>query len=799
MPLTLVHAVQALAASHGDRPAFIFLGDGETESGRLTYAQLESQAGSIATQLQTDDLLGQPVLLAYPPGLDFVAGLLGCWMAGAIAVPCYPPQLDRNRDRLAGILAATEPRVVLTTGGVKRQLERWADPIPRLKTIPYLVTDDLPAVQSGPLRPIRPEDPALIQFTSGTVDQPKGVLLTHAQLLANPTYAARSLGFDAWPAAPVGVSWLPPYHDMGLVGFLFMGLMIGGTGILMPPTAFLHRPFLWLQAISRYRAIYSLAPTFAYDLCVERIPPAQRTALDLSQWQVAVVGAEPVRAETLARFADAFAPSGFQPSAFFPGYGLAEAALVVTSGRSDSLPTVLSVDADALAAGHVTPPQPGKTARQIVGCGRPLADHQVIIVDPDTRQPCPPDRIGEIWVAGPSVGVGYWRQPQATAETFHARLASHQDSNDKIEEFASSDANGGHLRMPNSATHQSSVARTIVSESENLFVETRSSRVRDLAGASQDLLWQTRRVTDPARATDLQIAPVEEAGPWLRTGDLGFLHGNSKPHPSPPQIGEGTDHAHRAHIYGDPAPPPPWGRLGGGELFITGRIKDLIIIRGRNVYAQDVERVAAASHPALQENGCAVFGLPTQSGEGLTVVAEVRPDQRGVGIDEVAAAVRRAIAQTFNVELHALGLLRPGHLPRTTSGKIRRAHCRQKIQDQTLPLLGWKQLTPSAEKEQSMEENPKPQSRLHKQMTLAVRLKMGEILDMDPAGLDLNHSIQELGLGSLQAAALRYELEDTFDLAVPDDLYRQDATVAEFLAALAAWAEGQQAKAGHPS
>ncbi len=181
------------------------------------------------------------------------------------------------------------------------------------------------------------------------------------------------------------------------------------------------------------------------------------------------------------------------------------------------------------------------------------------------------------------------------------------------------------------------------------------------------------------------------------------------------------------------------------------------------------------------------------------MVAEVRPDQRGVGIDEVAAAVRRAIAQTFNAELHALGLLRPGHLPRTTSGKIRRAHCRQKIQDQTLPLLGWKQLTPSAEKEQSMEENPKPQSRLHKQMILVVRLKMGEILDMDPAGLDLNHSIQELGLGSLQAAALRYELEDTFDLSVPDDLYRQDATVAEFLAALAAWAEGQQAKAGHPS
>jgi len=396
---------------------------------------------------------------------------------------------------------------------------------------------------------------------------------------------------------------------------------------------------------------------------------------------------------------------------------------------------VLSVDADQLATGHVTAPQPGAAIQQIVGCGRPLADHQVVIVDPDTRRPCPPDQIGEIWVAGPSVGMGYWRQPQATEETFHARI-------------------------------------------------------------------------------------VGETGLWLRTGDLGFLHGNSKPHPNPPQvsirpfgllnprIGEGTDRAYRASDDGDPAPPPPWGRLGGGDfiaapnddqLFITGRIKDLIIIRGRNVYAQDVERVAVASHPALQENGCAVFGVETPTGEGLTVVAEVRPDQRDVGIDEVAVAVRRAIAQAFNVEQHALGLLRPGHLPRTTSGKIRRAHCRQELQHRALPLLGWKQFTPSAEKEQNMEEETKPQSRLHKQMILAVRLKMGEILGEDPAGLDLNHSIQDLGLGSLQAAALRYELEDTFDVTVPDDLYRQDGTVADFLAALAAWAEGAQGEAGDPS
>lgn len=675
---TLVRWAQDHGAARGDQTAYAFLADGQRQSAHLTYRQLDQQARQIAGRLLDQGLQGKPLLLLLGPDLDFVIALLGALYAGAIAVPWYPPSLDRNRDHLAAVLAAADAGALLTMKETARQLARWDDLAPWLQTIPQLVMDDL-LTQPGEspdgqdLPTIAPEQTALVQFTSGTVTQPKGVPLTHRHLLANLTVTARNLGFEPGDHGHVGVSWLPPYHQMGLVGGILLNILMGGEGILMPPAAFLRRPLSWLEAISEHRAIYSPAPNFAFDLAVERTTPEQRAALDLSCWRWAMTGSEPVRAQTLERFAQAFGVSGFQAAAFQPGYGQAESTLVISMGRHTSLPITREVDGEALAAGRIADPLPTRPTRTLVGCGRALAGHRILIVDPQSRQPCAPEQVGEIWVAGPSVAQGYWVTTQMADAPFGASLAG-----------------------------------------------------------------------EP------------EAGFFLRTGDLGFVE--------------------------------------NGQLFVTGRIKDLIVIRGRNLYPQDIEAAVEASHPALQPHGAAAFGVEEPDGEALWMVAEVRLEFRHRPPEDLFPAMRAAVARTFQVELSACGLLRPGHLPRAASGKISRLHCREALQCDGLSLLAWHQIHPVSQEEKSV--SAMGNSRLHRQMALAARLKLGEVLGVDPATLDLDQSIQAMGLGSLQAAALRYELEETFDIRVPDALYQEEASVADFLRRLVVWVEEANSERG---
>ncbi|MFY9826635.1 MAG: fatty acyl-AMP ligase, partial [Thermoanaerobaculia bacterium] len=563
-----------LRARAEERPrqvAFTFLAaDGQTEAGRLTYAELDGRARVVAAALREVVAPGERALLLYPPGLDFIVAFFGCLYADVVAVPAYPPRPnDRSHTRLRAIARDAEPRVALTTAAALSGLAGLTAVVPELAAVRFIATDELAVSIPGP-PPCEPdpESIAFLQYTSGSTAQPKGVEVTHANLLHNERMIGAAFAQDE---SSVVVGWLPLYHDMGLIGTVLQPLHAGGRCVLMSPVAFLQRPLRWLEAISRYRGTTSGGPNFAYDLCVRKATPealAGLHALDLASWRVAFNGAEPVRAETLERFAETFAPCGFRPEAFYPCYGLAEATLFVAGGVPGRRPRVAEVDAAALERNDLVPVVPEKSpgARRLVSSGQAWMGQRIVVADPETGAVCPPNRVGEIWIAGPSVARGYWRNPEATARDFKARLA----------------------------------------------------------GADGD-------------------------GPFLRTGDLGFV--------------------------------------AGGELYVTGRLKDLIILRGRNHYPQDLERTAEGSHPDLRPGNAAAFAVETGGEERLVIALEVERRRRD-GLEEVTEAVRRAVAEEHEVMAWEVVLLRAGSLPKTSSGKVQRGLCRRQYLAGDLAVLG---------------------------------------------------------------------------------------------------------------
>jgi acyl-CoA synthetase (AMP-forming)/AMP-acid ligase II len=559
---TLVEVLRLQAAKQPDRWAFTFLHSGEVEEARWTYADLDRRARTIGAALQQHGAAGERVLLVYPPGLEYVAGFMGCLYAGAIAVPVYPPdplRLDRTLPRLAAIMQDARPSTALTLSPFLMIAQSLFTRSPELQCAQWIATDALRDETAGQWREpgVTCESLALLQYTSGSTATPKGVMLTHGNLLHNSRIIYHA--FDH-TAESRGVIWLPPYHDMGLTGGILQPLYGGFPVVLMSPLDFLQKPFRWLQAISKYRATTSGGPNFAYDLCVRKVTLKQREPLDLSCWQVAFNGSEPVRAETLERFAAMFAPCGFKRAAFYPCYGLAEATLIVSGGAHDALPVSLTVRGDALEAHQVINASAGEPgARTLVGCGSTLLDQEITAVSTKTLTRCAPDQVGEIWVRGPSVAQGYWRRPTETQQTFQAHLA--------------------------------------------------------------------------------EIGQ----GLFLRTGDLGFMK--------------------------------------DGELFVTGRLKDMIIIEGRNLYPQDIEAAVEASHPAFRPGCCAAFAVDVASKERLVVVAEVdhrRSSAQGTALtpQEMIKAARRAISEQHEVMTHDLVLLQSGSIPKTSSGKLQRHACR---------------------------------------------------------------------------------------------------------------------------
>jgi acyl-CoA synthetase (AMP-forming)/AMP-acid ligase II len=572
---TLVELLRWRAQRHPDRRACGFLADGENETARLTYSDLDRQARAIAVALRNCQARGELALLLYPPGLEFVAAFFGCLYSGTVAIPAYPPhpaRLSRTLPKLEAIVKDARPILALTTEDLLSKKGEIFEQSPVLQSMQWLATDrledSLADEWTDPV--VGAETLAFLQYTSGSTASPKGVMVSHGNLLHNSALIHR---FFETSETSRGVFWLPFYHDMGLVGGILQTLYCGGTATLMSPLTFLQHPVRWLQAISRTRATISGGPNFAYDLCARKVTAEQRASLDLSSWRLAFNGAEPIRGETLEKFEAAFAPCGFQREAFYPCYGLAEATLMVSGGKKSAPPVVRGFDEEALKEKRAVKVGTGSNnAKSLVGCGKAPPNQEIAIVDPETLKQLPEGRIGEIWVSGPSVAQGYWNRPEETSRTFEAFL-----------------------------------------------------------GGSGE-------------------------GPFLRTGDLGFLK--------------------------------------GGELFVTGRLKDLIILEGRNHYPQDIELTVERVHPALRPHCSAVFLADVSGKERLIAVAEVEPrylrrTSKGNGkcnsngeerplLDptEVSRAVRRAVAEDHDIQVYAVSLLRPGRIPKTSSGKIQRHACR---------------------------------------------------------------------------------------------------------------------------
>ena len=570
---SLIELLRRRAESRPDRRAYAFLTDGETSEVSLTYGELESRARAVAAWLQSSGASGGRVLLLYPPGLDFVAAFFGCLYAGAVAVPVYPPRVNQGLARLQSIVRDAEPSGLLTTSSsLSRGAALFGEASP-LKNLWRVATDtlgdDIAARWQEPA--VGGETLAFLQYTSGSTSEPKGVMVSHANLLHNMGMMERACEHTEDSSF---VSWLPLYHDMGLIGNVLQALYFGAMCVLMPPPAFLQRPLRWLQAISRYKAHTSGGPDFAYEMCVRRVTAEDRATLDLSSWEAAFNGSEPIRSETIERFAAAFAPCGFRREAFFPCYGLAEATLFVSGGPKKSAPVTLPLLSSELKQNRVafTADDGGGDVQTLVGCGQTLAGQRAVVTNPETLVPCAAEEVGEIWLSGPSVARGYWNKPEETARYFHAR---HADTGD---------------------------------------------------------------------------------GPYLRTGDLGFIK--------------------------------------DGELFITGRLKDLIIVRGLNHYPQDIELTVQECLPALRAASGAAFSVEAGGEERVVVVQEAVPRHKGLDLRAIIKTIREAVALKHELQLYTVVLIAAGSIPKTSSGKIRRRACR--AMSQSRPKRWQPRHTPNA-------------------------------------------------------------------------------------------------------
>jgi|694.fasta_scaffold12784_6 8-amino-7-oxononanoate synthase len=680
---TLVDLLRQRAAYRPHDRAFTFLVDGENEELHVSYAELDRKARAVGGWLMDRGMTGKRVLLLYPSGLDFIAAFMGCLYGGAIAVPAYPPRKNRSVERIEAIASDADASVALTTRDVLDRFDGLKATAPSLEHLVWKVDTELePHWADRWERPeIDGDTLAFLQYTSGSTGTPKGVMLSHENLLHNSLRIMQAFEITR---SQSGVFWLPSFHDMGLIGGILVPLYGGKFNVLMSPVSFLQRPLRWLQAISRYRATISGGPNFAYELCVRKTTPEQRAQLDLSSWSLAFNGAEPVRAETIEAFCEAFAVSGFRREAFYPCYGLAESTLMVTGGMKFEQPVIRAFDAGAIETGTAQGrPVNASGTRLLVGSGRELDGQDVLIVDPQTCEPLAPGRVGEIWVSGPSVAQGYWNRPDASRETFGAML----------------------VQPPQ----------------------------------------------PPAGHGVTKWRPND--GPYLRTGDLGFFD--------------------------------------DGELFVTGRLKDLIIVRGRNHYPQDIEHAVEEASDLVRAGSVAAFAVDVEGRERVVVVAELERGRReGGAIDAAFEAIRAALAREHEVAVEAIVLIRPNSIPKTSSGKIQRHACRKQFLDGSLEVVeqhvGWLQAAAPAVMRTSVEATPprlarqrpvgesgralRPDRELPQDVVETVFDHVRRIAKERAGTLTLDTNIVELGLDSLERMEIVASLEEAFGGRFPEQV-----------------------------
>jgi acyl-CoA synthetase (AMP-forming)/AMP-acid ligase II/alkylation response protein AidB-like acyl-CoA dehydrogenase len=554
---TLVDMLRQQAERNGSGLAFTLLEESlvEKPSLSLTYAELERRARAVAAELQAAGAAGDRALLLFPAGLEFLVGFFGCLYAGVIGVPAPPPEASRAKrtgPRLRAITEDCAASWVVTTSAINEMAGALniGD-----RPLRVLATDrvDLERAQDWREPRLDPSAAAYLQYTSGSTTAARGVVITHRNLVTHSEELRAACGYDA---DSVTVTWMPNFHDYGLVEGLIVPLANGTPCYVMSPFSFVKRPSSWLKALSRYRGTHSQAPNFAYDYCARRVSAPERAGLDLSSWKMAGNGAEPINPRVLDSFYRTFQDCGFRWEAFSPAYGLAEATLQVSSTPAGEAPVIGQFRAEALEAGRVERAEEGDPAtRAVVACGRPFGSVRVAIVHPETQRRCGPEEVGEVWVSGLAVADGYWERPSETKEIFQAVTAD------------------------------------------------------------------------------------EGSGPYLRTGDLGFLD--------------------------------------DGRLFIIGRLKDLIIIRGTNHAPQDIEWTAQEAHSSLRPENVAAFSVIVDGEERLVVVQEVeRGLAPGKEADAAVEAIRRAISAGHELDTYSVALVRRGTLPKTASGKIQRRAAR---------------------------------------------------------------------------------------------------------------------------
>ena len=655
---TLVELLRLRASEDGARGAYRFLPGEKRGEQRITYAELDVRARSIAVAVAERAKKGDRALLLVPPGLDYIAAYFGCLYAGVIAVPAYPPNPRRPDARIPVIVEDCEPSVAITTTALLSRLESWRGDSARLKSLAWVTVDDVRADPEGWKRPaLSGEDVAMLQYTSGSTAAPKGVMLTHRNLMHNLSLIRAACSVADAPD-DVGVFWLPPFHDMGLIGGILEPCYLGRSVVLMPSATFLQRPLSWLEAMSQYKVSTSAAPNFAFDLCVDRIKPEETRGLDLSGVRTVFHGAEPIRADTIDRFSRAFADVGFRREAFLPCYGLAEASLFVSGGTWGHGPYTLDVSRAGLEQKRVEQARAGDRLR-LVASGTPAGGQQVRIVDPEARQDCGERRIGEIWVRGDSVARGYWKRPEETRAAFGAQLAGGSES-------------------------------------------------------------------------------------FLRTGDLGFLD--------------------------------------DGQLFVTGRLKDLIILAGRNYYPQDLELAAERSHPSLRPGHAAAFAIEQDSGpERLAIVLEVTRHHPESESEAVFSAVRRALADREGVLPDLIVLVRQNSVPRTSSGKVQRRATRAMLIEGRLDVVAR-----SSERIDDVALLTGARAESSGSVEAWLRRWVADELQIDIASVDPTASLREYGLDSVAAVRLVTELEQVLGHRVDVALLWRERSIRSLSRALEA-------------
>ena len=617
---TLVDLLADRAAAMALRTGYVYLADGEEEARRFSYLDLFQRARAIAAQLQVRPVR-DPVLLLYGAGLEYIAAFFGCVLAGVPAVPVVGSR-SRRRSTLETIATDCGATIVLCD-----RLSRPAG-APGIARATVIATDDLaedlgsvwhrPAISSSGI--------AYLQYTSGSTGVPRGVIVTHENVLSNLRYIDMDFKHDE---RSVAVSWLPHFHDLGLVYGILAPLYGAFRCIILSPESFAQQPLRWLRAISRWKGTHSAAPNFAYEICARQSLRSNICGLDLSTWRVACTGAEPISAATLDRFAEKFECCGFSRTAFFPAYGLAEATLKVTSRGSDE-----SVQVSKSAAG----------GRSLVGCGCAHDPTAVLIVDPDSGTECRAGETGEIWVSGPGIAMGYWNNPEQTHAVFQARLAD--------------------------------------------------------------------------RPT---------AGPFLRTGDLGFLR--------------------------------------QGTLFVVGRLKDIVIVRGRNYYPEDIECSVRESVPEMQARIGAAFSIDADGSEETGVVFEC--ERKTISeYQQTMAAMRSAIISACEVNPRVIALARVGGLPRTSSGKVRRQICRERFLSGQLKLIA-ESIAHTEDKAPFVNDDSMLPNPTKAEGESFVRMFLTRLLGSQIAPEHERASLVSLGLDSMRAAALQSEIRRKFGAVVP--------------------------------